>query len=246
MIGRYVLATAAVKLLVVGLLLGAVVYLGAALRRGRGQPRQHRYAGRGPDPYRRRPAAGPARTPADWLQGYAWAMALDDDGSVIWQHDLPQNLNKHYTASEIASFSRWYLDDWPVFCWTADYGLFVAAVPRGSVWKYNIYNNEQLMNAMAAGMLPRWRYCWVWQLHAVCCSAGAVRGACRRLPQGWKPWPMAVRFGCRQTALRGSWPTRSTARVSSCAAAMRSSPGGTMPAQAGSPGSAMMCAHRWR
>ena len=37
----------------------------------------------------------PARTPADWLQGYAWAMALDDDGSVIWQHDLPQNLNKH-------------------------------------------------------------------------------------------------------------------------------------------------------
>ena len=95
-------------------------------------------------------------------------MALDDDGSVIWQHDLPQNLNKHYTASEIASFSRWYLDDWPVFCWTADYGLFVAAVPRGSVWKYNIYNNEQLMNDMAAGMLAgdcrraghrsRWRY----------------------------------------------------------------------------------------
>lgn len=114
-------------------------------------------------------------------------MALDDDGSVIWQHDLPQNLNKHYTASEIASFSRWYLDDWPVFCWTADYGLFVAALPRGSVWKYNIYNNEQLMNAMAAGMLPRWRCCWVWQLHAVCCSAGAVRGACRRLPQGWTP-----------------------------------------------------------
>lgn len=119
----------------------------------------------------------PARTPADWLQGYAWAMALDD-GSVIWQHDLPQNLNKHYTASEIASFSRWYLDDWPVFCWTADYGLFVAAVPRGSVWKYNIYNNEQLMNAMAAGVLPA--LALLLGVAAACCLLFSWRGA-RRL-----------------------------------------------------------------
>lgn len=131
MIGRYVLATAAVVLLVVGLLLGTVVYLG-----------------------------------------------LHYDGSVIWQHDLPQNLNKHYTASEIASFSRWYLDDWPVFCWTADYGLFVAAVPRGSVWKYNICNNEQLMSAMAAGMLPA--LALLLGVAAACCLLFSWRGA-RRL-----------------------------------------------------------------
>lgn len=120
----------------------------------------------------------PARTPADWLQGYAWAMVLDDDGSVIWQHDLPQNLNKHYTASEIASFSRWYLDDWPVFCWTADYGLFVAAMPRGSVWRCNIYNNAQLMNAMAAGMLPA--LALLLGVPAACCLLFSWRGA-RRL-----------------------------------------------------------------
>ena len=154
MIGRYVLATAAVVLLVVGLLLGAVVYLG--LHYGEAADSRVRIGtlAEALTPTADGLQLDPARTPADWLQGYAWAMALDDDGSVIWQHDLPQNLNKHYTASEIASFSRWYLDDWPVFCWTADYGLFVAAVPRGSVWKYNIYNNEQLMSAMAAGMLP--------------------------------------------------------------------------------------------
>ena len=120
----------------------------------------------------------PARTPADWLQGYAWAMVLDDDGSVIWQHDLPQNLNKHYTASEIASFSRWYLDDWPVFCWTADYGLFVAAMPRGSVWRCNIYNNAQLMNAMAAGMLPA--LALLLGVAVACCMLFSWRGA-RRL-----------------------------------------------------------------
>ena len=178
MIGRYVLATAAVVLLVVGLLLGAVVYLG--LHYGEAADSRVRIGtlAEALPP----PADGlqldPARTPADWLQGYAWAMALDDDGSVIWQHDLPQNLNKHYTASEIASFSRWYLDDWPVFCWTADYGLFVAAVPRGSVWKYNIYNNEQLMNAMAAGMLPA--LALLLGVAAACCLLFSWRGA-RRL-----------------------------------------------------------------
>ena len=178
MIGRYVLATAAVVLLVVGLLLGAVVYLG--LHYGAATDSRVRIGtlAEALTPTADGLQLDPARTPADWLQGYAWAMALDDDGSVIWQHDLPQNLNKHYTASEIASFSRWYLDDWPVFCWTADYGLFVAAVPRGSVWKYNIYNNEQLMSAMAAGMLPA--LALLLGVAAACCLLFSWRGA-RRL-----------------------------------------------------------------
>ncbi len=178
MIGRYVLATAAVVLLVVGLLLGAVVYLG--LHYGAATDSRVRIGtlAEALTPTADGLQLDPARTPADWLQGYAWAMALDDDGSVIWQHDLPQNLNKHYTASEIASFSRWYLDDWPVFCWTADYGLFVAALPRGSVWKYNIYNNEQLMNAMAAGMLPA--LALLLGVAAACCLLFSWRGA-RRL-----------------------------------------------------------------
>lgn len=178
MIGRYVLATAAVVLLVVGLLLGTVVYLG--LHYGAATDSRVRIGtlAEALTPTADGLQLDPARTPADWLQGYAWAMALDDDGSVIWQHDLPPNLNKHYTASEIASFSRWYLDDWPVFCWTADYGLFVAAVPRGSVWKYNICNNEQLMNAMAAGMLPA--LALLLGVAAACCLLFSWRGA-RRL-----------------------------------------------------------------
>lgn len=48
MIVRYVLATAAVVLLVVGLLLGAVVYLGLHYGEATDSPRPHRYAGRGP------------------------------------------------------------------------------------------------------------------------------------------------------------------------------------------------------
>ena len=154
MIRRYVLATAAVVLLVVGLLLGLTVYLG--LHYGETSDDRARI---GTLAEALTPTADglqfdPAQTPAQWMQGYAWAMVLDGNGTVIWQYDLPQNLNKRYTASEIASFSRWYLDDWPVFCWTADYGLFVAAQPRGSVWKYNIYSSAALMYAAAAGLLP--------------------------------------------------------------------------------------------
>ena len=106
MIRRYVLATAAVVLLVVGLLLGLTVYLG--LHYGETSDDRARI---GTLAEALTPTADglqfdPAQTPAQWMQGYAWAMVLDGNGTVIWQYDLPQNLNKHYTASEIASFSR--------------------------------------------------------------------------------------------------------------------------------------------
>ena len=81
MIGRYVLATAAVVLLVVGLLLGAVVYLG--LHYGAATDSRVRIGtlAEALTPTADGLQLDPARTPADWLQGYAWAMALDDDGS---------------------------------------------------------------------------------------------------------------------------------------------------------------------
>ena len=154
-------------------------------------------------------------------------------------------MNKHYTASEIASFSRWYLDDWPVFCWTADYGLFVAAVPRGSVWKYNICNNEQLMSAMAAGILPA--LALLLGVAAACCLLFSWRGAWRcsdvrraghrtdggtiRLPTDGFAGELA------DTVNRTSEQLRRRNEI----IARRDD-----AAQAGSRGSAMMCAHRWR
>ena len=154
LIRRYVLATAAVVLLVVGLLLGITIYLGLHYgelhddRTGIGTLAEALTMTNDGLQF------DPARTPAEWMQGYAWAMALDDTGAILWQYDLPQNLQKHYTASDIASFSRWYLDDYPVQCWTADYGLFVAAMPCGTVWKYNLYASTGLLETVIAGFLP--------------------------------------------------------------------------------------------
>ena len=81
-------------------------------------------------------------------------MVLDDDGDVVWSYALPEHLARRYTPADVARFARWYLDDYPVFCWTEDYGLFVIAMPQGSIWKYNLYNSPQLLTDVVNSILP--------------------------------------------------------------------------------------------
>lgn len=88
---------------------------------------------------------GPQHTPQEWMDGYAWCMVLDDNGNVKWNYQLPFELNRHYTINDIANFTRWYLDDYPVFCQTKDYGLFVIGLPKGSLWKYTFYSTPSLL-----------------------------------------------------------------------------------------------------
>lgn len=78
-------------------------------------------------------AFGAERTPQEWMNGYEWAMVLDDVGNIRWSYGLPQDLNHAYTPGDIARFSRWYLADYPVFCWTEPYGLFVIGLPKEPV-----------------------------------------------------------------------------------------------------------------
>ena len=67
----------------------------------------------------------------------AWAMILDETGAVVWERNLPENLPRRYTAAEVASFSRWYLEDYPVKVWGREDGcLTVAGFPPGTWVKY--------------------------------------------------------------------------------------------------------------
>ncbi len=68
----------------------------------------------------------------------AFAMLLDHGGQPVWTFQLPENLNHVYTIQEVASFSRWYLDDYPVSVWGGDKGLLVVGYPKGSVWRYSV------------------------------------------------------------------------------------------------------------
>ena len=112
-----------------------------------------------------------ARTALD--ERYVWAMQLDDDGNVIWGDRMPEDLPRRFTASEIASFSRWYLEDYPVYSWSDEDGLLVLASAPGSEWKYlmqsSTYMIEQatvwipavlilnLLTALALALLLGWR-----------------------------------------------------------------------------------------
>ena len=83
--------------------------------------------------------------------GYAWMMLLDDNGDVIWSEAMPDDLPRSYTVSDVASFSRWYLEDYPVRVWQHPYGLFVLAYPDKSLWKMQI---ELPLNAL--GNIELW------------------------------------------------------------------------------------------
>ena len=154
LIRRYVLATAGIILVVVALLLGMTIYAGVRYNDASDSVQKVGTLAEALHPTADGLQWDAAHTPAEWMQGYAWAMVLDEDGNVIWQQDLPEALNHRYTASDIAVFSRWYLADYPVQCWAADYGLFVAAEPVGSQWKYNITAPQARMEAMVGWLLP--------------------------------------------------------------------------------------------
>ena len=154
LIRRYVLATAGIILVVVALLLGMTIYAGVRYNGASDSVQKVGALAEALHPTADGLQWDAAHTPAEWMHGYAWAMVLDEDGNVIWQQDLPEALNHRYTASDIAVFSRWYLADYPVQCWAADYGLFVAAEPVGSQWKYTITTPQARMEAMVGGLLP--------------------------------------------------------------------------------------------
>ena len=184
-----------------------------------------------------------AHTPAEWMHGYAWAMVLDDNGNVIWQQDLPQKLNHRYTASEVAVFSHWYLADYPVQCWAADYGLFVVAEPVGTCWKYNIDMKQKMIIMLAKSIQPT----MVELLLVVlgCCLFFSWRGSksLQTVTAGLDTLAQGGTVSLPAAGFAGELAQK--LNETSCAAAMRSLPGGIPPEPSGSPGSAMISALRW-
>ena len=67
-----------------------------------------------------------------------WAMLLDETGRVVWSHGRPEEIGDSYTVSDIARMSRWYLEDYPVYMRVWEDSVMVVAIPRNSMWKYNL------------------------------------------------------------------------------------------------------------
>ena len=178
LIRRYVLAAVGIVLLLVFLGLGLLVLLG--WQETTHLPQRTYASSEIADAMVETPAGlalGAAHTPEEWMDGYAWAMVLDDTGHIRWSYALPDALNHAYTTGEVAGFARWYLDDYPVFCWAEDYGLFVIGLARGSLWKYSIYTSPEYILSLAK-TIPL-GFGLLLLLAAICCFLLSWQGAKR-------------------------------------------------------------------
>lgn len=90
----------------------------------------------------------------DWQSYFEWAMLLDDGGAVVWSEGLPDELDHAYTVPEVASFSRWYLKDYPVMVYRNDYGLLVAGLPIGSMTRFDFYMDSDILQVLLSGLVP--------------------------------------------------------------------------------------------
>ncbi len=108
-------------------------------------------------------------------QEFDWAMLLDAKGSIIWSWQLPESLHHDYTLNEVAAFSRWYLQDYPVTIWTREDGLLVLGNMQGSYWKYvltaptasmeqlpSYFRSFALLNAVTALLLALLFGVWLY------------------------------------------------------------------------------------
>lgn len=77
------------------------------------------------------------------LEEDRWAMLLNQEGQVVWSLRKPDDVPEQYTVSDVASFTRWYLNDYPVQCRVREDGLLVVGSPKGSVWKHDIAMSTQ-------------------------------------------------------------------------------------------------------
>ncbi|MFS0556000.1 sensor histidine kinase [Brevibacillus sp. 179-C9.3 HS] len=76
----------------------------------------------------------------DWLRkSQAWAMLIANNGQVIWNEALPEQLPRTYSLAEVAQLSRNYLQDYPVFVWEHEMGLIVVGYPKDSLAKYQFH-----------------------------------------------------------------------------------------------------------
>lgn len=97
LIRRYVLTAIAVVLLFLFLGIGMIVWI--SWREGSRLPQQEYTASKIADSMAENKnglSFGSAHTPQEWMDGYSWAMVIDDYGYVKWNYLLPDKLNHHY------------------------------------------------------------------------------------------------------------------------------------------------------
>jgi len=66
-----------------------------------------------------------------------WCMGLDNNGQVVWEWRLPAHFEHSYGNAEVAKFSRWYLNDYPVAVWDTGKLLLVVGLDPNFFARYS-------------------------------------------------------------------------------------------------------------
>lgn len=68
----------------------------------------------------------------------SWCIVINENGDIVWSIHQPSDIPTHYSINDIASMTKWFLNDYPVYVWTEDYGLLVLGMPKSSIAKYEL------------------------------------------------------------------------------------------------------------
>lgn len=73
-----------------------------------------------------------------------WAIRIDKNGEVIESFNKPQGVKNKFDISDVVRFTRYYLNDYPVFTFVVKDGILVLAYPKNSLDKlpFNYYNYD--------------------------------------------------------------------------------------------------------
>ena len=71
-----------------------------------------------------------------------FAMLLDNGGNILWSEFLPQELQKNYTLQDVAKFTRYYLEGYPVRTYVVPEGLLIIGQKKEQIWKYTLEYDE--------------------------------------------------------------------------------------------------------
>lgn len=77
-----------------------------------------------------------------------WGFILNPNGEIVQEYRLPKDFKRKYEIVDIVRFTRYYLNDYPVFTYVLDDSVLVLGYPKGSYDKtpFNYYNFNKVMS----------------------------------------------------------------------------------------------------
>lgn len=69
-----------------------------------------------------------------------FAFLIDNNGNITWSKNMPESLKKSkYTLQDVAKFTRYYLDDYPVRTYiVSEDRLLIVGKLNADIWKYTL------------------------------------------------------------------------------------------------------------